>query len=296
MTDKLEPFFILGNPRSGTSVFRLMLNRHSEVVVPPECGYLLWYRQKYSAASFADVQTLTEFANDVLSAKKFETWGLGLDELMSALLTESPHSYAEACACVHRSYALTKGKKTKIWGDKNNYYVSESEKLLELYPKAKFLFVIRDPRDVFASYLDLANLKTDSKYAPKLTVSALDFGSEWLSNLKSMDALATQLSETDYLYVRYEDVVGDSEQTLTKVLEFLGVQFEARVIAPDDKIQFIEKEPADTLDWKKLTQKAPDQSRIGRYRSVLNDRQVSEIAERCRYEMSRFGYLELPKS
>jgi hypothetical protein len=39
--------FIIGNPRSGTSLLRIMLNSHSSMVVPPECGFIQWWYQKY---------------------------------------------------------------------------------------------------------------------------------------------------------------------------------------------------------------------------------------------------------
>ena len=36
----MDKVFILGNPRSGTSLFRLMLNSHSMINATPECGFL----------------------------------------------------------------------------------------------------------------------------------------------------------------------------------------------------------------------------------------------------------------
>ena len=292
MSDKLNPFFILGNPRSGTSLFRLMLNRHSEIVVPPECGYLLWYYQKYKNTKFSDDWELRRFSSDVVKAKKFETWGVGLNEIETYLLSERPDSFAEACACVHRLYAISKGKVPKIWGDKNNYYISEAERLFEIYEEAKFLFLVRDPRDVFASYVDLGNLKTNSRYAPRLTVSPVEFADEWTNNLNTMDALAGRLSRDNYLYVRYEDVVSDPNKSLTEVLAVLGVDFEQRVLAPDGSENFIEREPVATLDWKKLTQEAPDLSRLGRFKKILSHGQISEIEDRCVGALVRFGYLE----
>jgi hypothetical protein len=290
MSGNLKPFFILGNPRSGTSMFRLMLNRHSKIVVPPECGYLLWYYDKYRSADFIDSAVIHAFVEDVCVAKKFETWGLSADEISNYLTRQCPLTYADACAQVHRLYAISKGKVPTLWGDKNNYYVAECQRLFELYPDAKFLFLIRDPRDVFTSYVDLSNLKTNSQYAPRLTVSAEEFSQEWATNLKRMDRLAALLQDDSFKYVRYEDVIRDSKETMEDVLAFLDLTLEDEVLAPRGETQFIEREPVDTLDWKKLTMKAPDRSRIGRFRDVISGPDLHVVEDVCHAGMSRFFY------
>ena len=43
--------FIIGNPRSGTSLFRIMLSCHPEIIVPPECGFIQWWHDKYQNAA-----------------------------------------------------------------------------------------------------------------------------------------------------------------------------------------------------------------------------------------------------
>jgi hypothetical protein len=40
-----EPIFILGNPRSGTSLLRLMLHSHSEICIPPESHFFFMARR-----------------------------------------------------------------------------------------------------------------------------------------------------------------------------------------------------------------------------------------------------------
>lgn len=41
------PIFILGNPRSGTTLLQLMLACHPRLAVPPECGFALWLYDRY---------------------------------------------------------------------------------------------------------------------------------------------------------------------------------------------------------------------------------------------------------
>ena len=43
----MKELFIIGNPRSGTSLLRLMLTCHPEIVIPPESHFFLWLEEKY---------------------------------------------------------------------------------------------------------------------------------------------------------------------------------------------------------------------------------------------------------
>jgi len=38
----INPIFIIGNPRLGTSLLRVILNAHPNLVIPPECGFAMW--------------------------------------------------------------------------------------------------------------------------------------------------------------------------------------------------------------------------------------------------------------
>jgi len=59
--------FILGNPRSGTSLLRLMLNANTHIVSPPESGFLHWWYKKYNAWSTADnsKENIAAFVKDL---------------------------------------------------------------------------------------------------------------------------------------------------------------------------------------------------------------------------------------
>ena len=70
-----NPFFILGNPRSGTTLLRLMLDAHPKMTVPPECGFIVWFYDKYKSWSDSDKSTLNiqMFIEDLQTAKKISS-------------------------------------------------------------------------------------------------------------------------------------------------------------------------------------------------------------------------------
>ena len=103
----LKHFFILGNPRSGTSMLRLMLDCHSAISVPPECGFLLWLYPKYNNwnSNCLNSNVLNQFINDVSQSRKFETWKINPSQLKTKILDIKPKNYEELSRCVYLSYS-----------------------------------------------------------------------------------------------------------------------------------------------------------------------------------------------
>ena len=54
----MKRFFVIGSPRSGTTLLRLMLNKNVKLSVPPEAGFLVWLYDKYKNFAYSE--------NDVL--------------------------------------------------------------------------------------------------------------------------------------------------------------------------------------------------------------------------------------
>ena len=165
-----NPFFILGNPRSGTSLLRIILNAHPNIVVPPESGFLQWWHHKYGDWNWHDnTLRIESFLTDLLSSKKIEAYKLNKKGLKKFILEANPDSYSKLIARVYIFYSRNKTLLT--WGDKNNYYIHHIPLLKRLYPKAKYIHLVRDGRDVACSYLELEHsIDKEVLYRPNLPV------------------------------------------------------------------------------------------------------------------------------
>lgn len=86
--------------------------------------------------------------------------------------------------------------------------------LHELYPKMKLIHMLRDPRDVVASYLDQVWTPSDPQQVAQLCAGMID----------SYCALRSKLPPESLLEVRLEDLVQRRDETLAKLADFLGVQ------------------------------------------------------------------------
>lgn len=185
-----RPFFILGNPRSGTTLLRLILTTHTRLSVPPECGFLVWWYDKYKTWNISDSGNklnIDRYLQDLKTSRKIETWGLNYDDLHNLILTSEPKNYGELSSLVYLSYSMHEGKSIHLWGDKNNHYLHHLQTLYTLYPNGYFIHLVRDGRDVACSYRALKNLDTQSPYKPQLPYSIKKIAAEWSLNVSKTD-------------------------------------------------------------------------------------------------------------
>ena len=149
--------YLLGNPRSGTSLLRLMLNAHSDVVAPPECGFIQWNLKTFQEKTYLTETDRIRFVDCVIKSKKMETWGITSSEIYSSIDLERIHTYSNYCKAVLKTYARVRSNKPnpKVLVDKNNYYLSHLDEIQKAIPDANYIHLVRDVRDVALSYLNL---------------------------------------------------------------------------------------------------------------------------------------------
>ncbi len=288
-----SPFFILANPRSGSSLLRIVCDCNENLTVPPESGFLLWWRTKYSNITAKDICTpdiLNELVEDILSSKKFETWKIEKEQLLDFLKLHKPRSYAEVGSLVYYFQAHTRGKHPKIWGDKNNYYIHHLEEIIELYPEARFIHLIRDGRDVACSYRNLPAISSKSDYFPNLPVALEEIAKEWMENNIRIEAFLQNSASGKFIVVNYEDVVLSLETTSRKICNFLEVSFDTQMLEYDVLNKKNSLEPSQTLDWKMNTLKKPDKSRINQYLDQFTTAEIEMFNEQAGTVLKSYGY------
>jgi hypothetical protein len=273
--DNTQQLFIIGNPRSGTSLLRIMMNSHSSMVIPPECGFIQWWFKKYG--NWSSKSNLSEFISDLQTSKKIETWQLDFDALYYFLEQCVSKSYGELVFNVIDFYGRSKHKKKDsiVLGDKNNYYIEHLDLLRKITPTAKFLIILRDPRDVYCSYKGIAELKSTATYLPKLSQSLKSFLRDWCQNHSEILKFTQIIDSKQFTVINYEDLILESKTELVKVCDFLELSFD------ENMLQYYKTndEPKALLDWKKKTLQPPDSSSIGRYKKLLLKSEAKKIEE-----------------
>lgn len=288
----MDKVFILGNPRSGTSLFRLMLNSHSLINATPECGFLHWWYKKYADWDISCVTSnrLDEYISDLKSSKRIEDWKMDYTKLKEKIVQENPDNYAKLGELVYIFHGEQKGKNAKVIADKNNYYINHYDDLKEIWPDAKYILVVRDGRDVACSYLNIETLVTNSPYKPKLSTDIKTIAKEWSTNNQNILNFSESLNNNQFMIIRYEDFVTDSELYLSKVCSFLGLRFESNMLNYFIKNAKEQDEPLSSLDWKKKTLEKPDKDNIGKYKMELENDSIEEFNAIANDLLQKFNY------
>jgi hypothetical protein len=281
-----EPFFILANPRSGSSLLRLMLNNHELITVPPECGFLIWLKKLYENSDLSNPEVLNSFATDLFNSRKFKTWGVTYESILAKLHLKKYHNYAELALSIYDLYAEVNQKGSILFGDKNNYYTRHISEILEIFPKSKFLHLIRDGRDVAASFLELKNKNIVSQYAPPSGRDIKSIALEWVEN----NVEISRRENSSFLTVLYEELVQSPEKTLRTICDFLNVPYSNQM----EQFFLYNDEPQEFLQWKEKTMGAVTATQVSRYvkdlgaSDILTFEQVGEnILRKYGYEIHR---------
>jgi hypothetical protein len=173
-------------------------------------------------------------------------------------------TYGELVDWVFRQYGRAHGREgVQAWVDHTPGNIFFTRTLLELFPNAKIVHMVRDGRAVARSLLDRA-------WGPNTMYHAAN----WWARYLAAGLAAEQAPEGEHiLRVHYEDLVLRPEETLRGVCAFTGLVYNQQMIqGPGFEIPSISKTAHPLIG------KPPDPRRINLWRQQLTPRQV-EIFE-----------------
>jgi Sulfotransferase family len=201
--------------RSGTTLLRVMLDRHSQLAVPDETYFVPQLADRHLRRVDAD-----EFLDDV---RRVVEWEIPLEKVRSRLREGMP--VGEAIGTVYAVYADEEGKPR--WGDKTPMYMQNLRLLERLFPDALYLHLIRDGRDAATSFLSMPRgIVTETWMHPR---TPADFACQWRTEVAAARRLGRRVGRR-YLEVRYEDLVADVEPTLRRVCDFGRLEYEPAMV------------------------------------------------------------------
>lgn len=217
-----RPIFVVGCPRSGTTMLQLMLHAHGRIAIPPETRFLLeGYRNRRNFGDLRDADNRRGLARWIVARPQTRFVDLGLDpEEVTEEIVAGPPTLGSAMAIVFRAYARRFGKPR--WGDKRPAYVSNLPLLSRLFPDAQIVHIVRDGRDCVASLGEMPWHKAGIYEAVSAWAQAVSHG-QWASRALGPDS---------YYEVRYERLVTDPEHELVALCRFLGEEYDPAMTDP----------------------------------------------------------------
>jgi len=199
---------LCGYPRSGTTLLEQVLDAHPGMVSSEETEIF---------ADDALPPLKRDFKPDAPLLRILEDAGM-------PALNQARKKY-------FRSMELSLGQPVgeRLLIDKNPILTAQIPAFFRIFPETKFLVGLRDPRDVVLSRF-LIPQPIVPLTTPFLTLEGTV--DDYVATMSLWRALAPILPAPS-LEVRYEDLVDDVEAVARKVLNFMGVEWDARVLAFD---------------------------------------------------------------
>jgi len=117
-------FFIIGRPRSGTTMLRMLFESHPNVIIPPECPFIISLYKKYAKKTFWDEALINDFVQDLSKQTYFDKWLMDTNELKEKLMEFSGQSsFKTMIRALYLAYpSLFPKDDIHIIGDKNPAY------------------------------------------------------------------------------------------------------------------------------------------------------------------------------
>lgn len=266
-------FFVVGSPRSGTTLLQSMLMRAPGVTIPPETHYMniTWQRRQ----KMPDLRTDDGWDRAVTAVRARTVQDeIELDDAAFDRRVDScPRTYADLLRAWLDAVGDHEG--ARIVGEKSPGHTAFVTELAAAMPEARFVHIVRDPRDVVLSQKEV--------FGRPAILSAL----RWRLDLRHHHDAERLLPRDRYRLVKYEDLVADPEQTVRPLAEFLGLEYTDAMINPGerDKTGFSSMETHKLQTLEKVTT-----GRIGRYKGKLAKGDIAVTERLCAELMRGLGY------
>lgn len=230
----MSPVFVVGPPRSGTTLTARLLGELPQLFMPGETHFLEDIYHRYENPG-----DLSAHLPDVLARLRtlYDRYEEPDDQRRIDGLCESGAFERQLSGCTtHREtfdafmtlQAASAGKTR--WGNQVPRDVFELDTILRMFPDARVIACIRDPRDFLVSYRDKWTVSADSHrarlrklYHPVLT-SYL-----WRASAQAILAGKSRFGNAVHV-TRYEDLVREPISTLRQLCSFIGEEFHPRML------------------------------------------------------------------
>lgn len=278
------PIFVVGAPRSGTTLLQRMLRSHPQISSPTGESHFI-IPLLADAARFGDltqrdnlVRLLkymhgrwSEFLDTDLHGIRFD-----VEATADAIRARGAATMPEVIDTLFRLNAEGEGKAR--WLDKTPYYIRHIPTLISTYPDAQFVHIVRDGRDAALSMLERAAEIRVFNFAACATL--------WKRYVDAGRSAHQILGADRYHELHYEDLLTAPNETVRKLCDYLGEEFSEKVIDFQKS-----KDPNNRTP---LLRQGLQKENRDKWRSAMTARQIDtfeaiagDTLEACGYTLAR---------
>lgn len=280
----MKHIFITGCPRSGTTMLGSILSNSDSVIVTPESHFFndFVFNHLSELSSSAKKTKLVDYYNNHYRFKQWEINASHIPNLpeqvtlssYSKVIEETVKYYAEK----HSSQKINDNS-TRIDHTPSN--IRDFKLLDTLFPDSKFVYIVRDPRAIYASIKDL-------DWGPN---SAMKLSQLWIEYVAAYFALKKIDSNRVYL-IKYEDLLENPDVALRELCRFLKFEYSESMFSDSNSFKL----PKSTFSQHALVGKALDKTRIDKWKKELHNRDIKIIETNCGSSLDAFEYINFTVS
>lgn len=276
MTTK-GPIFIAGLERSGTSLIYALLGSHPNIAMSRRTNLWTHYYNQYG--DLADESNFERCLKMMMAYKRLLKLSPDAERIRREFRQGDP-TYARLFALLEEHYAEKMGKPR--WGDKSLNTERYADEIMTAYPGVKIIHLMRDPRDRFASSL--------SRW--KVLRGGVGAGTAMWLNSNRLAERNQKRYPDQYKIVRYEDLAGQTEQSLREICDFLNEDYSPAMLSMHGAEQF--RAEGGNSSYGQREAGKISASSVGKFRQVLNGSQIAFMQLFVANHLSRYDYVVVP--
>jgi hypothetical protein len=270
--------FLLCSERSGSNLITQMLNAHPKVCGPsPNHAIRAVAQNRWRYGELTKDENWQIFLNDLQQYLDAQL-GLWSTDFSGSDFEKIPHRRAEAALrYIFEKEARSLGKSTLFIKETKVHQFFAF--LPVAFPEAKYVFMVRDPRDMALSWKKSAN-------HPGGIREGVD---QWISDQSQYRQIAGYLMESGKVFsLRYEDLLTDSEAQLKELCNLLELDFTHEMLAFHTREE-TRKNAARIENWNNLDKPVLN-SNFNKFLNEMSNEELRYIESRCGDLMTYFGY------
>ncbi|MBK9162193.1 MAG: sulfotransferase [Nitrosomonadales bacterium] len=271
--------FLMCSERSGSNLIVKLLNGHSAIcgpstkhIINPVARNLFRYEDIWREENW---MSLLQDIHNLMSVE-FSVWkrSFSLDDLRKLAPCGD---IAELIRNIFIEEARANGKK-HVFIKENQVYEFQPFLLIN-FPDAKYIYQVRDPRDMALSW------KKNPEHEGGVVNAARQWKKDQQNSLKNYNELR---KAGKAIFVKYEDLIGDTEGVVSRICDFLGLEYEEGILEYY-KDETTRKNASMQKAWSNLDKGVLKENKR-KFVSELSREEIMAVEKICYSEMLHLGY------
>jgi len=216
-----SPVFLVGAERSGTTLLRLMLSHHPQMSFDSESEYLV------DAMPPSGLPAREDFVRFLQNDRVFQYKRRAIDAELDVIGLANDIVMQKA-----------DGKQVAVYGATVH---RDFDRLLRIWPDARFIHLVRDGRDVGQSTIPMGwagNLYSGIRM--------------WVEAEQLWAKLVEGLPADRHMTLSYEGLVSDPVRELTRICHFVGIDYDPAMLSYDKSSTYSKPSTSGIAKWKSL--------------------------------------------